>query len=141
MHEYIAASSAGPNFTVTHFSQAKSKSCIVFRGSECSFTRPFLLYSILGCVLPQQAVASARVFQLSLSFAILVHTTPCCPKMSSLQRRLGLPTDLTQSVCHSVLLLVHLLPFIRAMRPANFHFLLYFSNINNWPSHYSSAAT
>ena len=44
--------------------------------------------------------------------------------MSSLQRRFGLPTDLTPSVCHSVLLIVHLLSFIRAMCPAHFHFVL-----------------
>ena len=44
--------------------------------------------------------------------------------MSSLQRRFGLPTDLTPSVCHSVLLIVHLLSFIQAMCPAHFHFVL-----------------
>ena len=43
---------------------------------------------------------------------------------SSLQRRFGLPTDLTPSVCHSVLLIVHLLSFIRAMCPAHFHYVL-----------------
>ena len=31
--------------------------------------------------------------------------------MSSLQQRFGLPTDLTPSICHSVLLIVHLLSF------------------------------
>ena len=64
------------------------------------------------------------VFHLSLSFAVLVHTPPCCPTMSSLQRRVGLPTDLTPSVCHSVFLIVHLLSFIWAMCPAHFHFVL-----------------
>ena len=59
-----------------------------------------------------------------LSFAILVHTAPCCPTMSSLQRRFDLLTDLTPSVCHCVLLIVHLLSFIRAMCPAHFHFVL-----------------
>ena len=44
--------------------------------------------------------------------------------MSSLQRRFGLPTDLTPSVCHSVLLIAHLLSFIRAMCSAHFHFVL-----------------
>ena len=44
--------------------------------------------------------------------------------MSSLQRRFGLPTDLTPSVCHSVLLLVHLVSFIRAMCPSHFHYVL-----------------
>ena len=64
------------------------------------------------------------VFHLSLSFAILIHAAPYCPTMSSLQRRFGLPTDLTPSVCHSVLPIVHLLSFIRAMCPAHFHFVL-----------------
>ena len=67
---------------------------------------------------------SARVLHLSLSFAIPVHTNPCCPTMSSLQRHSGLPTDLTPSVCHSVLLTVHLLSFIQVMCPAHFHFVL-----------------
>ena len=44
--------------------------------------------------------------------------------MSSLQWRFGLPSNLTPSVCHSVLLIVHLLSFIRAMCPAHFHFVL-----------------
>ena len=44
--------------------------------------------------------------------------------MSSLQRRFGLPGDLTPSVCHSVLLMFYLLSFIRAMCPAHFHFVL-----------------
>ena len=50
---------------------------------------------------------SARVLQLSLSFAILVHTVLCCPTMSFVQRRFGLPTDLTPFICHSVLLITH----------------------------------
>ena len=41
--------------------------------------------------------------------------------MSSLQR---LPTDLAPFICHSVLLMFHLLSFIRAMCPAHFHFVL-----------------
>ena len=44
--------------------------------------------------------------------------------MSSLQRRFGLLTCLTPSVCHAVLLIVHLLSFIRAMCPAHSHFVL-----------------
>ena len=44
--------------------------------------------------------------------------------MSSLQRCSGLPTDLTPFICHSVLLIVHLLSFIRAMCPPHFHFAL-----------------
>ena len=44
--------------------------------------------------------------------------------MSSLQQRFGLPTDLTPSVCHSVLLIVHLSSFTQAMCPAHVHFVL-----------------
>ena len=62
---------------------------------------------------------SDRVLQLSLSFAILVHTAPCCPTMSSLQH-----FDLTPFICHSVLLIVHLLSFIWVIWPACFHFVL-----------------
>ena len=49
---------------------------------------------------------------------------PRCPTMSSLQRRFGLATDLTPFTCHSVIILVHLLSFIRAMCPAHFRFVL-----------------
>ena len=65
-----------------------------------------------------------RVLHLSLCFAILVHIAPCCPTMSSLQRRFGLSTDLKPSICHSLFLIVHLLSFIQAMCPAHFHFIL-----------------
>ena len=68
---------------------------------------------------------SARVLKLFPSFAIFVHTAPCCPTMSSLQRRFGLPIDLAPFICHSVLLIVHLLSFIRVMCPARFHFVLH----------------
>ena len=44
--------------------------------------------------------------------------------MSPLQRRFGLPTDLTPFFCHSVLLIVHLLSFIWAMCPEHFHLVL-----------------
>ena len=44
--------------------------------------------------------------------------------MSSLQGRFGLPADLTSFVCHSLLLIVHLLSFIGAMCPAHSHFVL-----------------
>ena len=81
-----------------------------------------LFYSILGCVFHSRKKPSARV-QLSLSFAILVHTAPWCPTMSSLQR-FGLPSDLTPFIYHSVLLMVQLLSFIRAMCRAHFHFSL-----------------
>ena len=40
--------------------------------------------------------------------------------MSFLQRRCGLPTDITPFICHSVLLIVHLL----SSRQAHFHFAL-----------------
>ena len=84
-----------------------------------------VFYSILKAVSCHcRKYPSARVIQLSLSFAVLVHTTPCCPTMSPLQRRYGLPADLTPFIFHSVLLIVHLLSFIRAMCPVHFHFLL-----------------
>ena len=77
-------------------------------------------YSILGCVHPPQ---KAALRQSPPTFiAILVHTAPCSPTMSSLQRRFGLPTDLTPFICHSVLLIVQLLSFIWVMCPAHFHF-------------------
>ena len=59
---------------------------------------------------------------LSLSFAVLVHTVLCCPTMSVLQRRSGFPINLTPFIYHSVLSMVTLLSFIRAMCPAYFHF-------------------
>ena len=90
-----------------------------------------LFYSLLFYSSLFQAVSfhwrkkpSAKVLQLSLSFAILVHTAPCYPTTSSLRWRFGLPTDLTPFICHSVLLMVHLLSFIRAKYPAPFHFAL-----------------
>ena len=36
----------------------------------------------------------------------------------------GLRTDLTPFICHSVLLIVHLLSFIRVMCPDHFYFVL-----------------
>ena len=54
----------------------------------------------------------------------IVHTAPCCPTTSSLQQRFGLSTDLTPLICHSVLLMILLLFFIRAMCPAYFHVAL-----------------
>ena len=59
-----------------------------------------------------------------MSLAILTHTALCYPTMPSLQRRFGLLTDLTHFICHSVLLIVHLVSFIRMMCPAHFHFAL-----------------
>ena len=49
---------------------------------------------------------------------------PVAPTMSSLQRRSGLPTDLTPFICHSVLLMVRLLSFTRVICLAHFHFTL-----------------
>ena len=92
--------------------------------SVCSLTttvfESVLFYSNLGCVLPLQEVALRH----PPTFSVLCQTAPCCPTISSLQRRFGLPTHRTPSVCHSVLLIVHLLSFIRAMCPAHFHFVL-----------------
>ena len=79
-------------------------------------------YSILGCVLPLQEVA---LRQSPLSFSVLCYPCPyrsLLPTMSSLKRRYGLPTDLTPFICHSVLLVVHLLSFRRATCPAHFPF-------------------
>ena len=64
-----------------------------------------------------------------LFFSILFYSrmrpsTAGSSPMSSLQRRFGLPTYLTPFICHSVLLLVHLLSLTRAMRPAHFNFKL-----------------
>ena len=64
------------------------------------------------------------VFHLSLSLAILVHTTFCCPTMSSLQQHIGLPADLMPNICHSVLVMVHLLSFIWVMCPAHSYFAI-----------------
>ena len=44
--------------------------------------------------------------------------------MSSLQRRFGLPTDLTPFICHTLILIAHLSSFIRATCPAHFRFVL-----------------
>ena len=54
---------------------------------------------------------STTVLHLSLSFAVLVHTAPCCPTMSSLQRCFGLPTDHMPFIYHSVLLVFHIIFF------------------------------
>ena len=77
-----------------------------------------LFFSILFCVLPLQEVA---LRQSPPTFSIFTHTAPCCPTMSSLQRRFGLLTDLTLFICRSVFLTVHLLSFIRVMCPAYVH--------------------
>ena len=77
------------------------------------------------------------VLPLSQSFAILVHTAPCCPTMSSLQQCFGLPTDLMPFICHSVLLTVHLLSFIRAMCPGWTHRLQLVISISHPASQYT----
>ena len=48
--------------------------------SPYSYTLPILFCSILGCVFSVKEVA---LHQLSLSFAILDHTAPCCPTVLS----------------------------------------------------------
>ena len=85
--------------------------------------RLIYFYSILGCVLPLQEVA---LHQSPPSFSVLCYP---CPYRSLLPHNVISPTpfwpsaDLTPSVCHSVLLKVHLLSFIRAMCQAHFHFV------------------
>ena len=59
---------------------------------------------------------SARVLQLSLSLAVLDHVVHCGSTVSSLHKA---SDDLPPFViCHSVLLMIHLLPFIRVVCPA-----------------------
>ena len=89
-----------------------------------------LFYSRLCPSTAGSSRPSSRVLRLSLSFAVLVHTAPCCPTMSSPQRRFGLPTDLTPFICHSLILIIHLLSFIRAMCLAHFH--LAFGSDTKW---------
>ena len=50
--------------------------------------------SVLSCVLPWQEAVFRQSPQ-TLSSTVLVHDAPCCPMMSFLQRRFGLPTHLT----------------------------------------------
>ena len=70
------------------------------------------------------------VLSVSLSFAILVHTAPCCPTMSSLQPRFGLPTYLISIICHSVLLMIHLLSVIwRCVQPIS---ISHWLRIGSW---------
>ena len=84
----------------------------------CDITT-ILFYSVLGCILPLQEVTLRQSPPTYLSFAIFVHITPCCPTISSLQRRFGLQTGLKPFICHSVLVTVHLLSFIlgRCIQP------------------------
>ena len=90
--------------------------------TSMDFSCTILFYSILGCVLPLQEVASARVFHLSLSLCYPHPYRSLLPRNVISPTTFGLPTDLTPSVCHSVLLIVHLLSFIRAMCPSPFPF-------------------
>ena len=89
----------------------------------CIFLK-ILFYFILGCVLPLQDVA---LHQSPLTCSVLCCSCPICsllPLMSSLQQRVGLPIVLAPFICHSVLLIVHLLSFLWVMCPAHFHFIL-----------------
>ena len=78
-----------------------------------------LFYSVLGCVLPLHEVGSLRS---PPSFSVLCYLCPRRSLLPSLQRRFGLPTDFTPFICLSVLLIVCLLSFSRAMCPVHFHF-------------------
>ena len=75
-----------------------------------------LFYSILGCVLPLQEVA---LRQSPPSFSVLCYP---CPYRSLLPHNVISPTpiwsstDLAPFICQSVLLIVHLLSFTRAIR-------------------------
>ena len=91
-------------------------SSLPFEKNSATPQFPVFDTSILFC---SRLCPSTRVLQLSL--AVLVHTAPCCPTMSSLQECFGLPADLTPFICHSLLLVVHL-SFIRVMCPAPFPF-------------------
>ena len=92
--------------------------------ASVSQRRIYIFYSVLGCVLPLQKVALRQSLP---SFSVLCYSRPY---RSLLPHNIISPTtfwssdDLTRSVCHSVLLLVHLLSFIRAMCPAHFNFVL-----------------
>ena len=69
-----------------------------------------VFYSVLfySRLCPSTAGSSPPpVLQLSLSFAILVYTAPCCPTMSSLQWRFSLPTDLTPCASNSPSTIFH----------------------------------
>ena len=55
--------------------------------------------------------------QVPLSFAVLVDVAPCCCTLSSLQPCFDVLADFTPFICHSVLLIVHPLPFIWLMCP------------------------
>ena len=81
-----------------------------------------LVYSILVQSSLLKAVLSVRVLQPSLSFAVLVHTVPCCcPAMPSLQRRFS--SNRSDALClPPVLVLVCVLLFVGAMCPAHVPF-------------------
>ena len=84
-------------------------------------------YSILFCCwLCPSTARSSPPREISNLLCTLLSSSiplPVAPQ-SSLQRRFGLPTNLTPFICPSVLLMVHLLSFIRAMCPACFRFAL-----------------
>ena len=54
--------------------------------------------------------------------------------MSSLQRRFGLPIDLTPYICHSVLLIVHLVSFVREINCSGFSYSSNYSVMHTAPA-------
>ena len=103
-----------------------------YRPSCARHGTDFLFCSSLGCVLSLQT-PSAKVPQLSLSFAAIVHTVPRCRKISSVHTCSGLPTDPPPPppsppspliLPATVLLNLNLLSIVLVMRPAHFHFAL-----------------
>ena len=91
--------------------------------SSINYHSPFcsiLFCFVLSCDLPLEEAAFR---QSPPAFSALYCPCPYCsllPQMSSFQR-FGLPTDLTPFICYSVLIMIHQLSFIRAMRAAHFH--------------------
>ena len=117
----MVAQKAAITLTKTHLIILSFNSCTFITSSE---EISILFCSVLGCVLPLQEVA---LLQNPLTFSVLCYP---CPNRSMLPHNVISPTtlwsstDLTRSICHSVLVIVHLLSFIRAMCPAHFHFAL-----------------
>ena len=85
-----------------------------------------VFYYILGCIIPLQEVA---LCQSPPTFSVLCPLCSLLPHNVSLQWCFGLPTHLTLFVCHSVLLMVQLLSFSRAMCSAHFQFTLMYSTM------------
>ena len=81
-------------------------------------------YCFLGCVLALQEVVLG---QSPPTFSVLCYSCPYCsmlPHNVISPTMFGLPTNLTPFICHSVLLIIHLLSSIQAMCPAHFSFTL-----------------